>query len=765
MLFRTLSPGARPPAEPRKRPLDNPRVLLAAAVVLIALLGGLFWLSESTTQMSLPVLADVLLYALVGVDIALILALLFVLARNLLKLWVEQRQAAPFARFRAKLVAALLAMTIVPAVLVLMSGSEIISNSAARWFSEPVPDIIGAAQFIASRYYLERKDAIQLRAGRLARTLPAAAVADQDVAALGPMLDAELATLRDGMVELYGVALDATGTPAASLLVAKEAESLPRDHVRASADRLATQAITSGRDESTQDPLDSGGVLVRTAGPILGPDGAVVGAVVVSQHLGSDVRAQALVATDAYQRYQALQVLKGPIQGVYLSIFLAVTLLILIGATWMGLYLAKRITRPVQMLAEGARAIGAGQLDFRLEPETSDELGSLVEAFNMMAAELRTSREKLDQSRLDLERTNIEVEARRRYIETILERAATGVISLDAEGRISTVNGAAERLLGLDEAAIDVPALAVFAREDLRPLLPLVEATEAAGADRLVQEIMLARDDRELHLAATATVLTGDAGRREGAVLVLDDVTPLIRAQRVAAWRDVARRLAHEIKNPLTPIQLSADRLRRHFAGAPRATQALVHECTDAIIVEVEALKGLVDEFAQFARLRGPRMVPADLNRLVDDALRLYAGVLQHGQIRIERDLAPDLPPVRFDAEQIRQVIINLVDNALEALGGPAAPARPDGGVPTIRVTTAHDLASGLVRLTVTDNGPGVPPADRDKLFMPYYSTKGRGSGLGLAIVRRIVVEHGGAIEAGEARPTGTAFTVELPAA
>ena len=207
----------------------------------------------------------------------------------------------------------------------------------------------------------------------------------------------------------------------------------------------------------------------------------------------------------------------------------------------------------MQQLAEGARAIGEGKFDVRLEPETSDELGSLIEAFNMMAAELRTSRERLDQSRLALERKNIEVDARRRYIETILERVATGVISLDASGRISTMNGAAERLLGLDDASVGQPARDVFDRSDLRPLLPLVDATERSEPRGVVQEITLAREGREIHLATAATVLTGDDGQSEGAVLVLDDVTPLIRAQRVAAWRDVARRLAHEIKNPLTP--------------------------------------------------------------------------------------------------------------------------------------------------------------------------------------------------------------------
>jgi two-component system nitrogen regulation sensor histidine kinase NtrY len=768
-----LSPGDTTASgvEPKRRALDNPRVLVAAAVVLIALLAGLFWLAESTSRIALPVLADVLLYPLVAVDIALILALCFVLARNLLKLWVEQRQAAPFARFRAKLVAAMLAMTIVPAVLVLLSGSEIISNTAARWFSEPVTEVLNAGHFIASRYYQDRQDAMALRAGRLARSLPAEALAAQDVVTIGRLADQELSTFPDGLVEVYSV-LQRPGAATAEVtfLTAREAESLPRDHVRAAADRLAARAVAERRVETVQEALGGGGVLVRAAEPIAAADGTPIGAVVVSQHLGAEVRAQARLASEAYQRYQALRVLKGPIQSVNLSIYLAASLLILIGATWMGLYLAKRITRPVQQLAEGARAIGAGHLDIRLEPETTDELGTLVEAFNMMAAELRTSREKLDQSRRALEATNAEVNARRRYIETILERAATGVISIDADGCISTVNGAAERLLGLDDSAIGRPVVAVVARPDLQPLRPLVAAAEGAESTGLVQEITLAREDREVHVAATATVLRGEGGRREGAVLVLDDVTPLIRAQRVAAWRDVARRLAHEIKNPLTPIQLSAERLRRHVqaggsAAVPAQTQDLVLECSAAIVTEVEALKGLVDEFAQFARLRGPRMASGDLNGLVDDALRLYAGVLQHGTLVVQRDLDASLPPVRFDAEQIRQVILNLVDNAVEALGGPQAPSRPDGQPPTIGVATRHDPSSGVVRLSVSDNGPGVRPADRDKLFMPYYSTKGRGSGLGLAIVRRIVSEHGGAIEASDARPTGTTFTVELPAA
>ena len=771
MHFRTLPLDASPPppAAPRRRALDNPRVLTVVALLLVALLAGLYWLSTSTTEMALPILTDVILYALLGVDIALLIALLFVLARNLLKLWVEQRRAVPFARFRAKLVAALLAMSIVPSVLVLLSGSQIIRQTAERWFSEPVEEVLSASQSIATKWYQQRQDAMAIRSEKVAASLPISVVIVGDEGLVDPFLREELVSMRDdmvdGVIELYRAIATPGQPPDVALIAGVASTPLAIDAARASADRIALRAALSGRAEATDDQLESGGVLVRSAQPIRTQDGAIVGVVVVSQYLPADLRVEAQLAATAYGKYQSLYLLKRPIQSVYLSIFLTVTLVVLISATWLGLYLAKRITRPVQQLAEGARAIGAGRLDVRLEAETSDEMGALVEAFNMMAAELSTNREKLEQSRLDLERKNVEVDARRRYIETILERVATGVISLDALGRISTANGAATRLLGLGPGTIGQPVREVFGRDDLRPLLSLVDATERRDGRGIVQEIMLLREDREVHLAGAATALAGDRGRADGAVLVLDDVTPLIRAQRVAAWRDVARRLAHEIKNPLTPIQLSAERMRRHFAQAPPPAGGIVTECTDAIITEVEALKGLVDEFAQFARMRGPRMVPTDINRLVDETVALYAGMLQQGTVRLDRRLTRDLPPVRLDAEQIRQVIINLVDNAIEALGGPSAPPRPDGRPPTIGLCTTFDARNGFVRLIIEDNGPGVPAADRDKLFMPYYSTKGRGSGLGLAIVRRIVVEHGGGIEAAAASPTGTTFTVELPAA
>ncbi len=746
----------------RRRLLDRPGLLAVAAMALVALLGALFWLANRTSEIAPQLLTDVLLHGLLAVDLLLLAALSFVLVRNLLKLWVEQRRAAPFAKFRAKLVAALLAMTILPAVLVLISGSQIIRDSAARWFSEPVDQVLVAAQEIARLYYREGQERSALHARRIGRLLPPATVAAADVEALTRIVEDEPRVMRNGLIEIYRV-VDAPGGPGdLAFLAGVGSANLPKGQLPPSADRLAARVAASGTEQEQQDDLPGGGVLLRTAVPLAGPGLPPVGVLVVSHYLTPEVQSWALQATAAYESYQGLRVLQTPIQGIYQSVFLAVSLLILISATWLGLYLAKRITRPVQMLAEGAKAIGAGKYDLHLEAETGDELGSLVESFNMMALQLRTSREGLETSRRTLEQKNLEIDARRRYIETILNRVATGVISLDAAGRISTVNGAAERLLSLGAAAHGRVLEDVFQREDLRPLLPLARAAEGDGS-RNVEEVTLARDDREVNLAVASTVLVGDHGRREGAVLVLDDVTLVFRAQRVAAWRDVARRLAHEVKNPLTPIQLSAERLRRHFGHAPPPTGALVIECTDAIITEVEALKGLVDEFAQFARLRAPRMQATDLNRLVEQTLHLYAGVLTDGGVRVAHDLETGLPAVLLDAEQMRQVIINLVDNAMEALGGPASPGRPGGPRPSILVRTAFDDASGRVHLLVSDNGPGVAPADRDKLFMPYYSTKGRGSGLGLAIVRRIVADHGGTIDAQASVPVGTTFTIDLP--
>jgi two-component system nitrogen regulation sensor histidine kinase NtrY len=746
-------PRRRSPAPRERKPFrDNTKALLAGVAILIAALAALLALASRSSELAPDVVTEVVLYALSITNLTMLVALVFVLARNVAKLVIERRRALPFARFRARLVAVLLGMTLIPAVLVLLVGSELIRNNIDQWFNAPMDNMLSSATDMASDYYQERQRLVSAQAARFARALRTSELGSADPAALREVVAPDVVEERVDLVEVYRVDNDGE-RPVVERVVKVAGETLPAHYSQAEADRLAERIAMGGRELDVVEPVAGGGELIRTATPIRSsPNGPVRGVVIASEYLTQRFVARARSVTEAYENYRQLEVLKQPLAGVYLSFFLMLTLMILVGATWMGLYLAKRITRPIHLLATAANEIGAGHLDHRVDAEANDEFRSLIEAFNRMAGDLAASRRRLERSAVELERRHEEVEGRRRYVETILDRITTGVVSIDLGGRIRTWNSAATRLLGIDATVAGLPAATVFAARELKPLAVLID--EAAGTREEVrpQEVSIVRDERELHLVVMATPLRRRDGQIEGTVVVFDDVSPLIRAQRAAAWREVARRLAHEIKNPLTPIQLCAERMRRHFTDAPVATQALVNECTTTIVGEVESLKGLVDEFSQFARMPPPRTVPTDLPALLDDALSLYRGLFTDVEIRPH--YTASLPRVSVDPEQLRRVIINIVDNAIEAMDRRG----------TIDVETEHDTANKVVRIVVADNGPGISPAERDKLFLPYYSTKQRGSGLGLAIVRRIVAEHGGNIDVTDNLPRGTRFAIELPA-
>jgi two-component system nitrogen regulation sensor histidine kinase NtrY len=745
-------------AKGKRRPFrDNPPLILAGIVVLLAMLGGIVWLLGRTSTLSPDFLTEVVLIALSVTNITMLVALAFVLARNVIKSMMESRRGLPFGRFRAKLVLAMLGMTVIPAVLVLIVGSRVVLTAVDRWFNAPMEEILAGANSIAGDYYQERERIIADQAQRLARSLSRLDLAAADATAIQGtvqnIVTPEVTGQRIGMVQVYRV-VTAPNQPAEVVsLVDVASPSMPQGWARGSADRLAARAVSgSEAAPSIEEPMAAGGVLKHVATAIRNSSGQITGAVVASDYLTGDLDARARRMSKAYEDYTQLRVLKQPLAGVYVSFFVMVTLLILVGSTWMGLYLAKRITRPVQMLSEAAREIGAGHYDHRIEHEGTDEFGSMVDAFNAMAAEVAQSRRRLERASIDLERKHDEGEGRRRYIEAILERIATGVVSIDRSGRIGTINPSALRLLELTADVIGQPAVDVFDRADLTPVNDVLDQAARAKMDSFAQEVALVRDGRERHVVAAATRVAGTDGSFDGTVLVVDDVTPLIRAQKVAAWREVARRLAHEIKNPLTPIQLSAERLRRKLSDVAPPLQELVQECTSTIIGEVESLKGLVDEFSQFARMPAPRAVPTELHSFLNDTLALYDGLF--GSVLFEKHYDADVTQVRLDPEQMKRVMINLIDNAIEAMGRQG----------TIVIETARDVSNSLVRIVVSDTGPGIPAAERDKLFLPYYSTKGRGSGLGLAIVRRIVAEHGGSIDVTDNVPTGTRFIIELPA-
>src|SRR3954470_3919711 len=492
----TITPGrAAAASEASRRPFrDNPRLILSGIGVLLAVLVALLALASGTSRFSPDFLSEFVLYGLSAADLTMLAALVFVLARNIIKLIVERRKALPFARFRAKLVALLLGMTLVPTVLVLIVGSELIRTNIDRWFNAPMADILSSANQIASDYYHEQQMLASDHATRFARALAGIDLSNPDVRPIRDLLSPEVTLQRVQMVEVYRVVPSTGSLPNLEPVIDVAAPTLPPAHSRAAVDRLAAQALAGSAEAKAIETLGAAGDLLHAAAVIRTRNNQPSGVVVATAYLTGDLAARSRRMTKAFEDYNQLRVLKRPLTGLYLSFFLMVTLLILFGATWMGSYLAKRITRPVLMLSAAAREIGAGHLDQRIELQSNDEFGSLVEAFNSMASELATSRRKVDRGTIDLERKHLEVEGRRRYIETILERITTGVVSVDAAGVITTINSAAARLLSLTRATVGQPTRAVFERSDLEPLGRLVAGATQGKSDPVAHEIALARE-------------------------------------------------------------------------------------------------------------------------------------------------------------------------------------------------------------------------------------------------------------------------------
>ncbi len=431
-------PRSGAPAAARRPFRDNPRLILLGIVILLAALVAMVTLADRAPDLNPNFLTEVLLYALSIADLTMLLALGFVLARNVVKLLVERRRGLPFSRFRAKLVGALLGLTIIPALLVLIVGAELIRSSTRKWVSQPVDAVLSSAQQIAQEYYRQREDAVVQHAAAVARSVRPEMIRERDVEGIGRLLQTGVTPAGVRRVDVYELS---DGHPIR--VAAADASGRSTSETHAASDALAA-GVAKGSASIAHQSLASGSELVQAGALVIDPvTRQPAGVVVASDQLTGKLTIESQRIIAAYENYSRLRFLTRPLQGMYLSLFLMMTLMILVSATWMGLYLAKRITRPVQMLAQGAREIGAGHLDHRIEPETRDEFGSLIEAFNSMAAELATSQNTL-------ERKNLQLEDRRRYIETILERIATGVVSIGADERIETINGAACRLLAVD---------------------------------------------------------------------------------------------------------------------------------------------------------------------------------------------------------------------------------------------------------------------------------------------------------------------------
>jgi len=718
-------------------------LLIISAMLLVVVLTTLSQLRHWKPQ--LPVASNLLVFALFNLNLIVFLLLLVLLFRNLVKLSFERRQRVLGSRFKTKLVLAFLSLALTPGSLIFIIASNFINTSIEGWFKPQVDRPLDQALEVAQTYYQTLEGTALRHARYLAKAVERESLlapANRDV--LAGYLRDQQERLGVAAITVYsrqGQELIHVRDPA---LTGTSTRLGPREQLRAG---LAGQEVTTVQE------IDNGD-MIQAVAPIRAPDRQVIGALVVASHVAQRLEARLRGISEAFQEYKQLKLLKNPIKGIYILLFLLLTLIIVFSATWLGLYLARGITDPIQLLAEGTREVAAGNLTYKVQVRADDEIGVLVDSFNRMTHDLALSQARLEQAYQELSAKHDEMEQRRRYTETVLETVATGVVSLDHAGRITTVNRAAERMLGIAAGtAQGRPAAPVFRGPELAEVMALIQRASRLAEGTLEREVHVRRDGHAVTLLASATTLRGPDGAPMGTVLVFDDLTELLKAQRLAAWREVAQRLAHEIKNPLTPIQLSAQRLRRRLAADRTADEKrLVEEATSTIIHEVDGLKQLVDEFSRFARMPAQTPAPTDVARLIEGVVALYREA--HPAVSIATVFAPDLPPLEVDPNQLKRAVLNLVDNAVEAVG-------PRGQV---TVETAWAADSGRARIVVADNGPGIAPEDRDKLFVPHFSTKATGMGLGLSIVHQIVTDHGGTIAVEDNVPRGSRSVVELPA-
>jgi len=725
----------------RRHRKDYPLIAGVLALLLVVFSAIFYLLLRRQGIPQALITNKVLLFVLFYVNIILILAILFVLLRNVFKLILERRHGMLGSKLKTKLVFANIGLSLIPVLLLFITAFGILRDSLDRWFDTPQRQMLEYGRNLAQalRDRVDRK--VLNGAGLVLDDLAGVDLADpgrspelrRRLGELLSTLDLDLLAVYEGTEFVYEVRDPRVGVT----------ESLPLDRTflaEAASEGEATASLSLDRFRGE-------GLLVLGAHASSADPPAVV---VAGSRLGPELVTPMTRLILDYQTDRQLEVQKEEIKASHLLFFLMVTLLILLTSSWLALVVARRVTVPIQALAEGTRRISQGDLSHRVEEPADDELGVLVESFNRMTDELAENRRLIEQSHLELMDANERLAEERALIAAVLENVAAGVISIDADGRVLTCNGAALEMVQQSEEQLQGrPIREVWGDPERAKLLAFLDH-DARGAPgpREGNEVHLALDGEWRTLAVHVTDMEDAAGRPSGRVVLLEDLTELTRAQRLAAWTEAARRIAHEIKNPLTPIRLSAERLlRKHREG--RELGPAIEEAVEIISREVGAMQEMVDEFSRYARMPGPRPESIDLSRLLDETLHLYEEIKPGVEVAAAVD--DEAREARLDPEQIKRALINLLDNALEATDAPG------------RVTVAAHRRNGHLEIEVADTGRGIPAEAKKKLFLPHFSTKGRGTGLGLAIVHRIVTEHHGTIRVEDNRPRGTVFTLELP--
>jgi nitrogen fixation/metabolism regulation signal transduction histidine kinase len=733
--MRTGNPGERP--APRRQGLvaqlqrhrKENRLLVILALAVLVVWSAVSVLRQRAEEMDpATITRGFVLFVLSYLNVTLIAAVLFVLCRTLIKVWLERRRGVLGSQFRTRLLVTYIGLTAIPIGLLFFTATGFLQRSIDRWFSSPVREVVGRARSVEDM--AERR--IADGAVEDARTLSRLRVESVPAERLPGALENFRREQRLDSVEIYRRGVREASASARTIPLLSPLPPATLQSADSHGEALKIEVLPDG-SHLFRAVRRSGG-RVFAAGVRVPP---------------ADARAMRAIAS-AWSDYQKLEVQKPSIKAANVSTFLLITLAVLLASIWTGMTLARRITGPISALAESTRRIRSGDLSARVDVVADDELGVLVESFNSMADGLQEARDSTLRSNEELQEINRRLDVERRLLSTVLESVTTGVLAFDANGRITVANPAARSLLSLGEADVTLERLG--SRPELSPLVSLLAEAGSGSAPGSPREMILSGEGGERRLEIALRPLTEPSGsERGGWVVAVEDSTHVAREQKLAAWSEVARRVAHEIKNPLTPIRLSAERIAKRLrAGGPGLPEA-IERGTKVIVEEVNFLKSLVDEFSRFARLPEMKPEPVDLPELARSAVRLFEGARDGVSVRVEALLARDR--VLLDPDQIKRVLINLIDNALEACG-------PSGEV-EVRLS---DGPRG-VTIEVADTGLGIPSRDREKLFLPDFTTKGRGTGLGLAIVSRIVADHNGTIRVEDNRPRGARFIIELPAA
>jgi two-component system, NtrC family, nitrogen regulation sensor histidine kinase NtrY len=725
-----VSPHRRAERKRRRREII---AALVAGSTLIAFVFAQTALPPLTKHTSL--ISNLAVITLFNLSFLLLGLMLFLVGRNLAKVIFERRKGLIGSKFQVRLVAGFIAVALVPSLFLLYVSGVFLNADIETWFNPEYQQVLDDSLEIAKTYYLNSAN----NALHFARDLGGEIAAN---GLLAPQKRGELKKLIDKRQQQYNLGTIEIFSNDHKLLVVAFSPKTPTG-ISVSPDSQVVSETLKGQTVSRTDRFGQADVIRGSAPIFASPESdAVAGAVVVDYYLPKSLATRATDISRVSEDYFQLRILRQPILRSYLLALVLIGLVVVTLASWFGMYLARGITGPIKLLAQGTEAIAAGDLNYRIPPVGDDEIGRLVDSFNQMTDDLRKSASELEQ--------------RRRYTETLLRNVSAGVVGLDSAGIVTSVNPCAERLLGINVTDALGHKYAEAFPIQLTHTLDDLFATAARPREARAT-VKFEGQGGEAELMMTASPLGEGADEPAGTVLFFEDVSQIAKVERMEAWREVARRIAHEIKNPLTPIQLSAERMRRQLTNRPGIESTLIEDCTRTIIGEVEALKRLVNEFAAFARMPHLNLVRGDLNAIAEETVGIFREA--NPNVDFVLTLEPNLPSMPLDREAMKRALVNLLDNAASA----TTAFNHNGDRPRIEVRTTHRSDRSIMTLEVADNGPGIDPRLRTRIFEPYFSSKKGGTGLGLAIVSSIVTDHLGLVRVSDNRPRGSRFTLEFP--